>query len=528
MTFEEMNLIGPLLGAVRHSGYETPTPIQQATIPLALEGKDVLGCAQTGTGKTAAFALPILQRLAKNNPPIGPRPIRALILTPTRELAQQIYDSFLEYGSRRLSLTPTVVFGGVSQHPQTAQLQRGVDILVATPGRLNDLIQQGYIHLDKVEIFVLDEADRMLDMGFIRDMERVIARLPVKRQTLFFSATMPREVENLALMILKNPETVKVDSVTTPVDSVRQVLYYVDRANKKNLLAHLLGQPEIENALIFARTRHGADRVVKELDSAGIRALAIHGSKSQNARQDALNQFKSGRLNALVATDIAARGIDIAGLSHVINYDLPHEPEVYIHRIGRTGRAGLSGDAISFCSIDEVKDLGQIEALIGKRIPTLESAWPMEVFTPSPPKAANTHAPARLTMKGEPARARTPRYSEPARGAGGYSSNRPAGQDRFGGGRAGDQPTRPAGQDRFGGGRPGDQPARSAGQDRFGGGRPGDQPARPAGQDRFGGGRPGGEPARPAGQDRFGGGRAGGRPFDGARRSGGRPGDRKR
>jgi superfamily II DNA/RNA helicase len=308
-------------------------------------------------------------------------------------------------------------------------------------------------------------------------------------------------------------------------------------------LAHLLNQPEIENALIFARTRHGADRVVKELDSAGIHALAIHGSKSQTARQDALNQFKSGRISALVATDIAARGIDIAGLSHVINYDLPHEPEVYIHRIGRTGRAGLSGDAISFCSIDEVKDLGQIEALIGRRIPTLESAWPMEVFTPAPPKAANTNAPARLNMKGEPARARTPRYSEPGRSAGGSPSGRPSGQNRFGGGRAGDQPARPARDDRFGGrsdqptarddrfGGRGDQPGRPTGQDRFSGGRTGDQP-RPARDDRFGGGRVGDQP-RPARDDRFGGGRAGGRPggrpFDGARRSGGgRPGDRKR
>ncbi len=404
MTFKEMNLIAPIEGAVHKAGYETPTPIQEQTIPLVLAGNDVLGCAQTGTGKTAAFALPILQRLHQSARPAGApgrRPIRALILTPTRELALQIYESFLTYGARRLGLTPVVIFGGVSQQPQTAQLQRGVDIMVATPGRLNDLIGQGYIRLDQIEIFVLDEADRMLDMGFIRDVEKVIRYLPEVRQTLFFSATMPREVEGLALRILKNPATVKVDAVSSPVDSIRQVLYYVDKGNKKNLLAHLLAQPEVENALVFARTRHGADRVVKDLGNAGVRAMAIHGSKSQTARQDALGQFKDGKLRVLVATDIAARGIDIVGLSHVFNYDLPNEPEVYIHRIGRTGRAGLSGDAVSFCSIDEMKNLGAIEKLLGKRIPTLESAWPMEVFTPSEPKP-RTPAPSKLNRQGQP------------------------------------------------------------------------------------------------------------------------------
>jgi ATP-dependent RNA helicase RhlE len=402
MTFKEMNLIAPIEGAVHKAGYVTPTPIQEQTIPLVLAGSDVLGCAQTGTGKTAAFALPILQRLHQSaRPAPGRRPIRALILTPTRELALQIYESFLTYGAKRLGLTPVVIFGGVSQQPQTAQIQRGVDIMVATPGRLNDLIGQGYIKLDQVEIFVLDEADRMLDMGFIRDVEKVIRHLPEERQTLFFSATMPREVESLALRILKDPATVKVDAVSSPVDSIRQVLYYVDKGNKKHLLAHLLRQPEVENALVFARTRHGADRVVKDLDKAGIRAMAIHGSKSQTARQDALGQFKDGKLSVLVATDIAARGIDIAGLSHVFNYDLPNEPEVYIHRIGRTGRAGLSGDAVSFCSIDEVKNLGAIEKLMGKRIPVRESAWPMEVFTPSEPKP-RTPAPSKLNRQGQP------------------------------------------------------------------------------------------------------------------------------
>ncbi len=466
MTFQEMKLIPPLLSAVRQSGYETPTPIQQETIPLVLAGKDVLGCAQTGTGKTAAFALPILQRLAQNPRPAahGVRPIRALVLTPTRELAMQIYESFLDYGARRLSLVPVVIFGGVSQQPQTAQLQRGVDIMIATPGRLNDLIGQGYIHLDSIEIFVLDEADRMLDMGFIRDVERVIARLPEKRQTLFFSATMPKEVENLALKILDNPSTVKVDSVTRPVDSIRQVLYYVDKGNKKLLLAHLLSQPEVENALIFARTRHGADRVVKDLDKAGIRAMAIHGDKSQSARQDALNQFKEGRLSALVATDIAARGIDIVGLSHVFNYDLPNEPEVYIHRIGRTGRAGLEGDAISFCCIDEMKYLGEIEALIGKRIPTQESPWPMEVFTPSEPKA-RTPMPTKLNRQGQPLQEPSKRRPFPAAGgqSRGESQPRPSAQVAGGEPRRSAQPWNSSRTDRN----------RTDGSQRIGGSKPG-------------------------------------------------------
>ncbi|NLD58280.1 MAG: DEAD/DEAH box helicase [Clostridiales bacterium] len=415
MNFEEMQLIPPLLRSVEQSGYEVPTPIQRATIPLVLAGKDVLGCAQTGTGKTAAFALPILQRLNAGRPAQGNRPIRSLILTPTRELAQQIYESFLTYGSKKLSLSVCCIFGGVNQQPQTEQLRRGVDIMVATPGRLNDLIGQGYIRLDGIEIFVLDEADRMLDMGFIHDVEKVIALLPTKRQTLFFSATMPKEVEALALKILSNPSTVKVDPVTSTVDSIRQALYYVDKTNKKLLLAHLLKDPAVESALIFARTRHGADRVVKDLEKAGIRALAIHGSKSQSARQEALAQFKSGRLNALVATDIAARGIDIVGLSHVFNYDLPNEPEVYIHRIGRTGRAGLGGDAVSFCCIDELKDLRAIESLIGKRIPVLESPWPMEVLTPSEPKPRMPR-PAKLNRQGNPLPERKPRpqSAEPA------------------------------------------------------------------------------------------------------------------
>ncbi|MDR3051421.1 MAG: DEAD/DEAH box helicase [Oscillospiraceae bacterium] len=386
MTFQDMALIPPLLAAVQKSGYTEPTPIQQQTIPLVLAGKDVLGCAQTGTGKTAAFALPMLQLLNGRAPSAqgGKRPIRALILTPTRELALQIYENFRAYGAR-LPLVSSVIFGGVPQKPQTDALHRGVDILVATPGRLCDLMGQGFIRLTELEIFVLDEADRMLDMGFIHDVKRVIAQLPARRHNLFFSATMPREVEALATGILHNPATVKVDPVTSTVDSIRQALYMVDKANKRLLLAHLLNKPAVESALVFVRTKHGADRVVRELARDDIPSRAIHGNKSQGARQEALGLFKSGGVRVLVATDIAARGIDIIGLSHVFNYDLPHEPESYIHRIGRTGRAGLAGDAVSFCCIDEVKDLQAIEKLIGKAIPKLESPWPMQVFTPSEP-----------------------------------------------------------------------------------------------------------------------------------------------
>jgi ATP-dependent RNA helicase RhlE len=391
MKFEEMNLIAPLLTAVKASGYEEPTPIQSETIPLVLAGKDVLGCAQTGTGKTAAFALPILQRLWQTGKQYkGKRPIRALILTPTRELAMQILESFQTYG-RSMPLRSCVVFGGVGQRPQVDQLNRGVDVLVATPGRLNDLIGQGYIGLSQLETFVLDEADRMLDMGFIHDVRRVIAQLPSQRQTLLFSATMPQEVEALALKILRDPVTVKVDPVSSTVDSIEQFLYLVDKANKKYLLESLLKKPEVESALVFTRTKHGADRVVRELHKMNIMARAIHGDKSQSARQEALDQFKKGKIAVLIATDIAARGIDISGLSHVFNHDLPNEPEAYVHRIGRTGRAGREGVAISFCCIDEIKDLRAIEKLIGKTIPRLESPWPMEVMTetvkqPRPPR----------------------------------------------------------------------------------------------------------------------------------------------
>ena len=404
MQFQELNLIKPLLTAVKCCGYTEPTPIQRKTIPPVLEGRDVLGCAQTGTGKTAAFALPILQRLYLDSKPTA---IRALILTPTRELALQIYENFEGYG-KKLPMRPCVIFGGVGQQPQVEQLRRGVDILVATPGRLNDLINQGHIKLDKLEIFVLDEADRMLDMGFIHDVKKVISHLPQKRQTLFFSATMPAEVEKLAQSLLSDPVTVKVHPVSSTVDRIDQSLYMVDKANKKHLLAKLLKEPQVESALVFTRTKHGADRVVRELSRVNIEARAIHGNKSQTARQQALSDFKTGKVRVMVATDIAARGIDIAGLSHVFNYDLPNEPESYVHRIGRTGRAGLDGIAISFCCIDEMKELKQIEKLIGKTIKRLESEWPMEVMTetvkqPRPPRPAREAAPAKAPIVQKPA-----------------------------------------------------------------------------------------------------------------------------
>ncbi|NLV59672.1 MAG: DEAD/DEAH box helicase [Clostridiales bacterium] len=416
MDFQQTGLMQTLLKAVEASGYEEPTPIQRETIPLVLQKNDVLGCAQTGTGKTAAFALPILQRLwERRQETVGKRPIRALVLTPTRELALQIFENFQSYG-KGLSLRSCVIFGGVPQRSQVDQLNRGVDILVATPGRLNDLIGQGYINLRWLEIFVLDEADRMLDMGFIHDVRKVITLLPIQRQTLLFSATMPQEVEKLAIGILHEPISVKVDPVSSTVDSIEQSLFLVDKVNKKHLLAFLLRKPEVANALVFTRTKHGADRVVRELGKDGIIAKAIHGDKSQNARQEALGQFKDGKISVLVATDIAARGIDISGLSHVINYDLPNEPEAYVHRIGRTGRAGLAGTAISFCCFDELKDLKSIEKLIGFTIPREDSAWPMEVFTetvkqPRPPRSGRSVQPVLMqNTVADKGQAKPPRF----------------------------------------------------------------------------------------------------------------------
>ena len=410
MPFQHLGLIPTLLSNVKNAGYSTPTPIQEATIPLVLEGCDVLGCAQTGTGKTAAFALPILQLLSRK-PAQKDSGIRALILTPTRELAQQIYDCFVLYG-RSLPVRSCVVYGGVGQQAQVDALHRGCDVLVACPGRLLDLMSQGIVTLDQVGIFVLDEADRMLDMGFIHDVRRVARQLPAVHQTLLFSATMLPEVEQLAMDLLNDPREVKVDPVSSPVKAIEQYMYYVDKANKKHLLASILKQDDVTNALVFSRTKYGCDRIVRDLKKAGLDAVAIHGDKSQGARTSALAKFKSGDCRVLVATDIAARGLDIEGLSHVINYDLPMEPEAYIHRIGRTGRAGRGGTAISFCCIDEYKQLGQVEKLIGFRLPVRESDWPMEITTPTDPKTRAPHParrPTDVNLRGEAVLPRTNR-----------------------------------------------------------------------------------------------------------------------
>lgn len=378
MSFNKLQLIEPLLRALGNEGYTHPTPIQEQAIPVVLNQKDLLGCAQTGTGKTAAFALPLLQLMhQQNNAQQGHRSIKALILTPTRELAIQIEESFRAYG-RFLPLKHTVIFGGVSQVSQVNTLRRGIDILVATPGRLLDLMQQGHVHLRDIKFFVLDEADRMLDMGFVHDVKRIIAKLPSKRQTLFFSATMPPEIQQLANMLLSNPVKVEVTPVSSTAETIQQSIYFVEAVNKKALLVHLLKGEDIRTALVFTRTKHGADKVAKHLSRAGIMAQAIHGDKTQGARQSALQSFKAQRTRVLVATDIAARGIDIDDLAHVINYELPNVPETYVHRIGRTGRAGASGKAISFCDWSEKIFLRDIQKLIRQSIP-VDKAHPYDV-----------------------------------------------------------------------------------------------------------------------------------------------------
>lgn len=385
MAFRKLELIEPILKALADEGYTTPTPIQQQAIPLVLEQRDLLGCAQTGTGKTAAFAIPILQLLyQQKEQEKGRKNIKALILTPTRELAIQIDESFAAYG-KYTGLSHMVIFGGVSQFHQTNQLKNGVDILVATPGRLLDLMSQGFIGLQHLKIFVLDEADRMLDMGFIHDVKRVIIKLPAKRQTLFFSATMPPEIQGLANVLLTNPAKVEVTPVSSTVEAIDQSLFHVDKINKASLLLYLLKNEKIVTALVFTRTKHGADKVVKILHKENITAAAIHGNKSQNARQHALTSFKNGSLRVLVATDIAARGIDIDELTHVINFELPNVPETYVHRIGRTGRAGNTGIAFSFCDAEEKTELRDIQKLIGKNIPVVDShPYPLSgnSFTP--------------------------------------------------------------------------------------------------------------------------------------------------
>jgi ATP-dependent RNA helicase RhlE len=371
MSFEKLNLIKPIQKALATEGYTLPTPIQLQAIPVVLEGRDLLGCAQTGTGKTAAFAVPILQILYReksNN--VTKNNIHSLIITPTRELAVQIGESFSAYG-RHTGLKTQVIFGGVPQKKQTDKLKYGVDILIATPGRLLDLINQNYISLKHIKIFVLDEADRMLDMGFIQDVRKIISKLPVKRQSLFFSATMPPEIVNLAGAILTNPVKIEVTPESPTVEAIKQAVYFVGKYDKRNLLLHLLKDKSIDSALIFTRTKYGADNVGRFLNNANIHSEVIHGDKAQNARQRALNNFKSKRTRVLVATDIAARGIDIDELSHVINYEMPNISETYIHRIGRTGRAGLGGTAISFCDAEEKTYLKDINKLIVKPIPVI-------------------------------------------------------------------------------------------------------------------------------------------------------------
>lgn len=371
MSFENLNLIEPIRKALKTEGYTIATPIQEQSIPIILKKKDLLGCAQTGTGKTAAFAIPVLQLLHEQKvPEKGPKSVRTLILTPTRELAIQIGESFTAYG-KHTGLKHTVIFGGVSQNTQVLALKKGVDILVATPGRLLDLLNQKLVHLHHLKILVLDEADRMLDMGFIHDVKKIIAKIPEKRQTLFFSATMPPEIQKLANTLLINPEKVEVTPVSSTAEIIDQKVFFVAKNDKKNLLIHVLKNPEIKSVLVFTRTKHGADKVVKDLFKAGVQGEAIHGNKSQNARQRALSNFKSGVTRVLVATDIAARGIDVDNLSHVINYELPNIPETYVHRIGRTGRAGASGEALSFCDTEEVDFLKDIQKLIAKSIPVV-------------------------------------------------------------------------------------------------------------------------------------------------------------
>lgn len=368
MTFEQLELIAPIQKALKHENYTTPTPIQAQAIPHLLKGRDILASAQTGTGKTAAFSIPILQKLAQDqNPGKGKRPIRSLILTPTRELALQIGESLSAYG-RFTQVRNTVIFGGVNQQKQTEALRRGVDILVATPGRLLDLMDQGYIDLGDIEYFVLDEADRMLDMGFIHDIRKVLAKLPSKRQSLFFSATLPDNIVALSRKILSEPVKVSVDPVSSTAETIQQYLYQTNKSSKNELLLHILQDEDLDQVLLFSRTKHGADRICRTLNKKRIRAAAIHGNKSQNQRQKALRDFKDGNVRVLVATDIASRGIDIDQLRYVVNFDIPNEPETYVHRIGRSGRAGEEGVSISLCEPEENSYIRSIETLIDQTI----------------------------------------------------------------------------------------------------------------------------------------------------------------
>jgi len=400
MIFKDLGLTAPILQALEAEGYTNPTPIQEQSIPILLKGKDLLGCAQTGTGKTAAFSIPILNHLnLARKKGQGKRKIKALIVTPTRELAIQIGESFTAYG-KFTGIKNTVIFGGVKQGPQTHMLINGVDVLIATPGRLLDLMNQGFVSLKDIEYFVLDEADRMLDMGFVHDIKRIIAKLPEKRQSLFFSATMPPAIVSLSRKILGNPERVIIKPEQATAEKVEQAVYFVHKKGKPELLLHLLKKEAANSVLVFSKTKHGANKIVKFLDKAGIGAEAIHGNKSQSARQQALGNFKSGKTPVLVATDIAARGIDVSELSLVINYDLPNIPETYVHRIGRTGRAKASGTALSFCDTEEKAFLKDIQKLIKQSIPVVKD-HPLVDFkpAPSPANASRPQRPQRTRKK---------------------------------------------------------------------------------------------------------------------------------
>ena len=423
MSFQPLGLIDPILQALQQQGYTHPTPIQGKAIPAILQKRDLLGCAQTGTGKTAAFVLPVLQLMHVAPPSTAKRPpIRTLILTPTRELAIQIGENIAAYGAN-LPLKHLVIFGGVGQQPQVDGLRRGIDILVATPGRLLDLMQQGFVHLNDIEFFILDEADRMLDMGFIHDVRKVIAKLPAKRQTLFFSATMPPEIQALSADLLTDPVKVEVTPVSSTAEIIQQYVYHTNRNSKKDLLIHLLEDAEIKSVLVFTQMKHAANRLCEQLNKSGVRAEAIHGNKSQTARVQALENFKNRRTRVLVATDIAARGIDIDELSHVVNFDLPNIPETYVHRIGRTGRAGASGVAISLCEPAEKPFLRDIEKLIRKHVPVVnEHPYPVDPNAPVEVAAALQRVPHGGRQQ------RPPREQQrPARNQTQRQSNSPAG-----------------------------------------------------------------------------------------------------
>jgi len=430
MTFSDLGLSEPILRAVTAEGYSVPTPIQAQAIPLVLTGRDLFGCAQTGTGKTAAFALPILHRLSAARPEPGSgRKIRALVLSPTRELAAQIEESFSAYG-RNTTLRTGVIYGGVNQNPQVRVLRNGVDVLVATPGRLLDLMNQGFVDLRSVEVFVLDEADRMLDLGFFPDIRKVVARLPAERQTLLFSATMPEDIRALAHSILRNPASVNVAPVSSTAERIDQGVYHVAKRNKPALLKHLLAKLDISRALVFTRTKRGANRVARQLQIAGLRSAAIHGDKSQSQRERALDGFRSGRLPVLVATDIAARGIDVDAVSHVFNYDVPNVAETYVHRIGRTARAGASGVALSFCDHEERGDFRSIEKLLRRSIAvkTDHPEYPASEGSLPPSERCAHDADGSQTNRSEPAHAAHGEFSGSAQR--GRPGKRPAG-NRF-------------------------------------------------------------------------------------------------